>query len=161
MKPVQYTFKLWAINSDVFYRTPAAFSFTITPTFVQSATFKILDIVIFLSAAYGIYRYKIYQNNRKTLYIENLKLEEQAFVRRQTAEDFHDDLGNKLTRINLLSELLDKKITKDKTDEKVLIKHIRSSVDELYSGTKNKLWAINPNNDKLYEVYKNIINFRK
>ena len=159
LPPGQYTFKVRAINSDGLYRVPAAFSFTITPTFVQSTTFKILVIVIFLSAAYGISRYKIYQNNRKALYIEKLKLEEQAFVRRQTAEDFHDDLGNKLTRINLLSELLDKKITKDKADEKLLIQHIRSSVDELYSGTKNILWALNPDNDNLYDVYELIMNF--
>ncbi|MDO3628614.1 two-component regulator propeller domain-containing protein [Mucilaginibacter sp. BT774] len=159
LPPGQYTFKVRAVNSDGLYKTAATFSFTITPTFVQSATFKILVIVIFLSAAYGIYRYKIYQNNRKTLYIEQLKLEEQAFVRRQTAEDFHDDLGNKLTRINLLSELLDKKITKDKADEKLLIQHIRNSVDELYSGTKNILWALNPDNDNLYDVYELVMNF--
>ncbi|MBS1523612.1 MAG: hypothetical protein JST50_21600 [Bacteroidetes bacterium] len=161
LPPGHYTFKVRAINSDGFYRDPAAFSFTITPTFVQSATFKILVIVIFLSAAYGIYRYKIYQNNRKALYIEHLKLEEQAFVRRQTAEDFHDDLGNKLTRINLLSELLDRKITKDKADEKILIQNIRTSVDELYSGTKNILWALNPDNDNLYDVYELIVNFAR
>jgi signal transduction histidine kinase len=159
LPPGQYTFKVRAINSDGYYKAPAVFSFTITPTFVQSVTFKILVIIVFLSVAYVIYRYKIYQNNRKTLYIEQLKLEEQAFVRRQTAEDFHDDLGNKLTRINLLSELLDKKITKDKPDEKVLIQHIRTSVDELYSGTKNILWALNPDNDNLYDVYELIVNF--
>jgi signal transduction histidine kinase len=159
LPPGQYTFKVRAINSDGYYKEPAVFSFTITPTFIQSATFKILLIVIFFAGAYGIYRYKIYQNNRKALYIEELKLEEQAFVRRQTAEDFHDDLGNKLTRINLLSELLDKKITKDKPDEKVLIQHIRTSVDELYSGTKNILWALNPDNDNLYDVYELIMNF--
>lgn len=159
LPPGHYTFKVRAVNSDGLYKDPAVFSFTIRPTFVQSAIFKILVVVIFLSAAYGIYRYKIYQNNRKALYIEQLKLEEQAFVRRQTAEDFHDDLGNKLTRINLLSELLDKKITQDKTDEKVLIRHIRASVDELYSGTKNILWALNPDNDNLYDVYELIVNF--
>jgi len=161
LPPGQYTFKVRAINSDGAYKAPAVFSFTITPTFVQSAAFKILIIVIFISAAYGIYRYKIYQNNRKALYIERLKLEEQAFVRRQTAEDFHDDLGNKLTRINLLSELLDKKVTKDNPDEKLLIQEIRSSVDELYSGTKNILWALNPDNDNLYDVYELIVNFGK
>ncbi|HEY9001730.1 MAG TPA: two-component regulator propeller domain-containing protein [Mucilaginibacter sp.] len=159
LPPGHYTFKVRAVNSDGYYRAPATFSFTITPTFIQSATFKILIIVIFLSTAYGIYRYKIYQNNRKAAYIEQLKLEEQAFVRRQTAEDFHDDLGNKLTRINLLSELLDKKITKDKADEKILIQNIRTSVDELYSGTKNILWALNPDNDNLYDVYELIMNF--
>jgi signal transduction histidine kinase len=159
LPPGQYTFKVRAINSDGLYKSPAVFSFTITPTFVQSATFKLLIIVILLSGAYGTYRYISYQDKRKALYIERLKLEEQALVRRQTAEDFHDDLGNKLTRINLLSELLDKKITPDKTGEKLLITQIRNSVGELYAGTKNILWALNPDNDNLYDVYNLIANF--
>ncbi|MGN6638954.1 MAG: ligand-binding sensor domain-containing protein [Mucilaginibacter sp.] len=159
LPPGQYTFKVRAVNSDGLYRSPAVFSFTITPTFVQSPTFKLLIIVIVLSITYGAYRYKRYQDKRKALYIEQLKLEEQAIVRRQTAEDFHDDLGNKLTRINLLSELLDKKITTDKTGEKLLITQIRNSIGELYSGTKNILWALNPDNDNLYDVYNLIANF--
>lgn len=159
LPPGQYTFKVRAINSAGQYNDPATFSFIVTPTFIQSVTFKILITLILLSAAYGIYRYKIYQNDRKARYIEALKLEEQASVRRQTAEDFHDDLGNKLTRINLLSELLDKRIEKNKPDEKLLIHQIRASVAELYSGTKNILWALNPDNDNLYDVYDLIINF--
>jgi signal transduction histidine kinase len=159
LPPGKYTFKVRAINGAGQYASPAVFAFTITPTFVQSILFKILVIVIVLSTGYGIYRYKIYSNNKKALYIAALKLEEQALVRRQTAEDFHDDLGNKLTRINLLSELLDQKIGNNKTNEKLLIQQIRSSVAELYSGTKNILWALNPDNDNLYEVYDLIINF--
>jgi signal transduction histidine kinase len=161
LPPGQYTFKVRAVNGSGVYKTPAVFSFTITPTFIQSAAFKVLIIIFCLSVAYGVYRYKIYQNNRKALYIEQLKLEEQAHVRRQTAEDFHDDLGNKLTRINLLSELLDKKINREKSEEKVLIQQIRASVGELYSGTKNILWALNPDNDNLYDVYGLIVNFGK
>jgi len=59
----------------------------------------------------------------------------------------------------LLSELLDQKIGNNKANEKLLIQQIRSSVAELYSGTKNILWALNPDNDNLYEVYDLIINF--
>ena len=161
LPPGQYKFMVRAINHDGLYKTAAVFSFTITPTFIQSTAFKILVVILFISAAYGIYRYKLYQTNRKARYIEELKLKEQALVRRQTAEDFHDDLGNKLTRINLLSELLDKKINRDKTDEKLLITQIRTSVAELYSGTKNILWALNPDNDNLYDVYNLVANFGK
>ncbi|HTD99659.1 MAG TPA: two-component regulator propeller domain-containing protein [Mucilaginibacter sp.] len=159
LPPGRYSFWVRAVNGMGQYKDPAVFSFTITPTFVQSIGFKILLVLLFLSVGYSVYLYKIYQNDRKAKYIEALKLEEQAAVRRQTAEDFHDDLGNKLTRINMLSELLDKKIDKNKNDEKVLIKQIRSSVAELYAGTKNILWALNPDNDNLYDVSALIIKF--
>jgi signal transduction histidine kinase/ligand-binding sensor domain-containing protein len=159
LPPGRYTFKVRAVNSAGQYAPPAVFAFTITPTFIQSLTFKILAIFFLLSTGHFIYRYKIYRNDQKAIYIAALKLEEQALVRRQTAEDFHDDLGNKLTRINLLSELLDKKIGNNEADEKLLIQQIRSSVAELYSGTKNILWALNPDNDNLYEIYDLIISF--
>lgn len=152
LPPGQYTFWVRAVNGIGQFKDPATFSFTVTPTFIQSIWFKILLTLAFLATGYGIYVYKLYQNNQKAKYIEALKLEEQAAVRRQTAEDFHDDLGNKLTRINMLSELLDKKIDRKDKDEKLLVEQIRASVAELYAGTKNILWALNPDNDNLQDV---------
>jgi signal transduction histidine kinase/ligand-binding sensor domain-containing protein len=152
LPPGKYTFKVRAINELGQFNAPATFSFVITPIFTETVNFKIFLIVSLLLAAYGIYRYKQYQNQQKQRYIEALKLHEQEVVRRQTAEDFHDDLGNKLTRINMLSELLDKKIDAGKQDEKFLIQQIKSSATEMYAGTKNILWALNPDNDNLQEV---------
>jgi signal transduction histidine kinase len=100
-----------------------------------------------------IFRAKTHSDRKKNIFINRLRLIEQENVRRQTAEDFHDDLGNKLTRINMLSELLDKKIPPDLADEKKIIHQIRSSVSEIYSGTKNIIWALNPANDGLGEIF--------
>jgi len=116
-------------------------------------------LIIFLGGTYGFYVFKHYQKTKELRFVEALKLEEQETVRRQTAEDFHDDLGNKLTRINMLSELLDKKIAAENRDEKELIAQIKTSALELYEGTKNILWALNPDNDNLQDVYEFIEKF--
>ena len=42
--------------------------------------------------------------------LERLHREEQNKVRQRTAEDFHDEVGNKLTRINVLTNVLKNKI---------------------------------------------------
>lgn len=153
LSPGSYTFRVRALNAFGAFKNTAAFSFVITPTFTQRAIFKILLFITFVALAYCFYLYKHYKSIQNLKYIEALKLREQDAVRRQTAEDFHDDLGNKLTRINMLSELLDKQIGNDKPDEKLLVQQIRSSALELYAGTKNILWALNPNNDNLYYVF--------
>jgi signal transduction histidine kinase len=80
------------------------------------------------------------------------RLEEQVKIRKQTAEDFHDDLGNKLTRINVLSEILNKKIDEGLPEQKKLIDQIKENADALFTGSKNILWALDPENDRLSEV---------
>ena len=159
LPPGNYTFRVRAINAAGQFKESAVFSFVIIPTFTETIKFKLLLVILLLSATYGFYAYKRYKDKQELEYISALKIKEQEFVRRQTSEDFHDDLGNKLTRINMLSELLDKKMDPDKTEEKFLVKQIRSSAAEMYSGTKNILWALNPDNDNLWEVYLTIDKF--
>jgi signal transduction histidine kinase len=85
-----------------------------------------------------------------------MKLEEKIKIRQQTAEDFHDDLGNKLTRISVLTELLNAKIDAGKTDQRNLVEQIRHNVSALYNGTKDILWALDPKSDNLYEMLTHI-----
>jgi signal transduction histidine kinase len=131
---------------------PVSYPFTVTPAFYQTTIFRVLAVLLFLLAIIAIYLYKTYSDRRKNILITQLRLIEQENVRRQTAEDFHDDLGNKLTRVNMLSELLDKKIPGELSEQKKIIRQIREGVSEMYSGTKNILWALNPKNDQLGEI---------
>ena len=107
----------------------------------------------------GTYKYKVYRDEKNRQKIEELRLAEQELVRRRTAEDFHDDLGNKLTRISVLTHILDDKVEHDETEVKEIIGQIRSSAVEIYGGTKDILWALNPENDYLEEVINFIAQF--
>src|SRR5690606_32043222 len=96
---------------------------------------------------------------RKRKFRLRIKLEEQFKIRKQTAEDFHDDLGNKLTRITVLSEVLSSMINKDDTEKRAILSKINKNVDELYIGTRDILWSLNPKNDTLSQVLDRIKDF--
>jgi signal transduction histidine kinase len=115
----------------------------------------ILTILVIMLAVYVI----LTLNERKRKLRLKIKLEEQFKIRKQTAEDFHDDLGNKLTRITVLSEVLSSMIDQNDTEKRNILKKINTNVDELYTGTKDILWSLNPKNDTLIQLLDHIREF--
>jgi signal transduction histidine kinase len=97
------------------------------------------------------------QNRLKLL--EQLRREEQSKVRQRTAEDFHDEVGNKLTRINVLTNVLKSKMGDMTPDAKRIIDQIQDNTAQLYSGTRDILWSLKPSNDNLYEILHRIRDF--
>ena len=69
-----------------------------------------------------------------------LRKEEQSRIRERTAEDFHDEVGNKLTRINVLTSVLQSKIEKPNPDAERIIQQIQDNSLQLYAGTRDILW---------------------
>src|SRR6185437_6047620 len=81
-----------------------------------------------------------------------LKRDEQIKIREQTAEDFHDDIGNKLTRIAILADVLKNKTHSENNDQKKLIDQIKENASALYTDTKDILWALDPQSENLFEI---------
>ena len=155
-----YTFEVKAITADgIVSANTASFSFSITPPFYQTSTFRLLTIVFFILVGVAIqsYRHRVKISRQKV--IEATKREESLKIRQQTAEDFHDELGNKLTRITVLSEILDTKLDQNHGDQKKLLEQIRQNASSLYNGTKDILWALDPQSDNLYEILNHIKDF--
>lgn len=71
-------------------------------------------------------------------------------VRENISEDFHDDLGNKLASITVLTDILEKKI--DKHPANKIVKQIQEHSDDLYKGTKDFIWSLKSNSDELEEL---------
>lgn len=157
-----YTFEVKAIAADgVTSVNTASFSFSITPPFYQTWTFRILGIVFFVLIGVSIQSYRHRVKINRLRIIAATKREESLKIRQQTAEDFHDELGNKLTRITVLSEILDTKMDQSKTDQKKLLEQIKQNAASLYNGTKDILWALDPQSDNLYEILNHIRDFGK
>ncbi len=100
-------------------------------------------------------------NNRKLRrqqLLEKLRLEEQGKIRIRTAEDFHDEIGNKLTRINVLTSVLKNKIPLTPETTRIL-GQIEENTSQLYGGTRDILWSLKPSNDNLYEILHRISDF--
>jgi signal transduction histidine kinase/ligand-binding sensor domain-containing protein len=157
LPPGKYTFEVKAISPDgVISKNTAKFNFEIVPPFYQRTAFRIFTIIFIVLLI--IVLQNLWHSNKKKreLVIERIKREEKLKIRQQTAEDFHDDLGNKLTRITVLSEMLNVKIDKDKPDQQKLVEQIKQNAASLYNGTKDILWALDPKSDNLYETLKHI-----
>ncbi len=153
LAPGSYTFRVKGSNSNgVFNPDEAALNINIMPPFWQTAWFRIIVLFLFAGLVYVFYRVKVRQKINLALEIERIKEEESEKLRRKTAADFHDELGHRLTRISLLSEIIKRKIGNTSADITDLLNKISSNSIELYEGTKDFIWAIDPHKDSLYEL---------
>jgi signal transduction histidine kinase/ligand-binding sensor domain-containing protein len=156
----KYTFKVKAITTDgIQSGNVASFSFEITPPFYETWLFRILLLLFFIMIGIALQTYMHKRKLQTVKQIERMKREEKQKIRKQTAEDFHDDLGNKLTRITVLSDILSSKMDQERDDQKKLVGQIKQNAEELYSGTKDILWALDPKSDNLYEILTHIKHF--
>lgn len=71
-------------------------------------------------------------------------------VRENIAEDFHDDLGNKLASITILTDILSNKVTSK--ESKGIVDQILTHSDSLYKGTKDFIWTLKKESDQIEEM---------
>lgn len=83
------------------------------------------------------------------------KTQELSVIRQSLAKDFHDEMGNKLASISILSQAIalnkDDSITNDET--KKMLNNINVHAKELYEGTKDFIWSIDFKHDYIFELY--------
>ncbi|HTN47321.1 MAG TPA: two-component regulator propeller domain-containing protein [Flavipsychrobacter sp.] len=116
--------------------------------------FSILGACILLGVTLQYIANRRKQNRLKL--VQALRKEEQDKVRQRTAEDFHDEIGNKLTRINILTNVLKNKIGPTTPDTERILHQIQDNTGQLYSGTRDILWSLKPSNDNLQEILNHI-----
>ncbi len=80
-------------------------------------------------------------------------------VRQKVAQDFHDEMGNNLASISVLSQLIQNKLGSAGQEVEALLDKIDIASKNLFSGTRDFIWAIDPKNDNLQEVYYNLKDF--
>ncbi len=160
LPPGKYEFKVWAGDDDTgFVTEPATMAFEIIPPFYQMAWFQLLVVGVLIGIGALIQYVRARWKTQRELELERLRKEEQDKVRRRVAEDFHDELGNKLTRISVLTEVLQSKLNGTTPEIKKIIGQMRENSAALYSGTKDILWSLHPDSDNLYEILKRLSDF--
>lgn len=158
--PGKYKFKLRACNADgVCTAETLEYAFEIQTPFYSSLWFRILILIglVGLGAMIQSIRNR-WKSNREKL-IQRLRNEEQNKIREKTAEDFHDELGNKLTRISILTDILATKTEVQNIDIQNIIQKIRENTKELYNGTKDILWSLQPESDNLFGTTQRLSDF--
>jgi signal transduction histidine kinase/ligand-binding sensor domain-containing protein len=129
---------------------PAQLAFIVAPFFWQTWWFRV-GVVVLLSAVLAtIVRYISFRQLRLRL----RAVEQQAAIERERgriAQDIHDDLGNRLTKIELLTGLaqLDRHVPEKSVAH---IQQISTTARQATDALDEIVWAINPRNDTLPHV---------
>jgi ligand-binding sensor domain-containing protein/signal transduction histidine kinase len=143
-----YRFRVKASNRDgVWNETGATMGFTVEPFLWQKWWFRLMELVVFSSTIFAVTRFVSFRR----LQMQLRMVEQQAALdkeRARIARDIHDDLGCRLTKIVLLTELALQPAGKpDDTTERV--RQISVNARQGIQSLDETVWAINPRNDTL------------
>ncbi|WKN44456.1 PAS domain S-box protein [Tunicatimonas pelagia] len=122
----------------------------------------------------GVYHY--YETSLKPIFDENQRVihfisssrdvtqkvkltQEIEKVRKKVAQDFHDEMGNNLASISVLSQIIQSKLGVQTNGIGSLLTKIDTASKNLFYGTRDFIWAIDPRNDNVQEVYFNLKDF--
>ncbi|CAN5910130.1 sensor histidine kinase [soil metagenome] len=154
LSPGTYTLRVKGSNSDGIWNLDpvASVRLVIQPPFWRTYWFFGLTILLFVVATMLFNNYRVKAKVDRLLEMEKVKLAENERVRKLAAEDLHDEFGNRLTRISLLTELIKVKLNGHNGEVSPLLSKISENSNQLYHGTKDFIWSINPENDSFYEV---------
>ena len=162
LDPGDYIFRVKASNNDgLWNERGASIKIFIPPPPWLSWYAYLFYIGIFFTAVFLFIRYKI-NSARKEIEthakIERAKLEEREEVRKKSSADFHDEAGNKLTKISLFTELAKSEAENNPSLEEYLIK-IEENTKEISSGMRDFIWVLDPAKDSLFDTISRLKDF--
>ncbi|MBK5277624.1 MAG: hypothetical protein JJE09_02055 [Bacteroidia bacterium] len=157
LPPGRYIFKALATDSQGSWEgTPLEYAFVIKAPFYQTGAFQVgvVGLVIGMLSLYLYFRVR--SNINKMLKTQMIRQQEQDSLRKEIARDFHDEMGNQLTRIiNYVSQMK----LQANGQSSVLYNKVEDSAKYLYSGTRDFIWSIDPVNDELSRLFLHIRDF--
>lgn len=157
LPPGDYELQMKAINHQgIWDDQPLSYAFTVTVPFYQTAAFSVL-VFCFVTGLVVIISYsKVRARMRKAVEIERIRQQEQENLRKEIARDFHDEMGNQLTRIINYISLM--KLSPN-GQAKDFYNKVEASAKYLYTGTRDFIWSIDPVNDELSKLFFHIRDF--
>ena len=144
-----YRFSVRAINRDETpSETSASVEFVVEPPFWGTWWFRSASVVALLmvgAAGYSSYvRKKLKQQEA---IIERQRLMEQE--RTRISQDMHDSIGSSLTKIALMSEIINEEIQQSPSEVKRKAKMIADTSREVIEGMNEIIWSLNPRHDSV------------
>lgn len=148
LPPGRYRFRVIASSADgVWNETGASVALVVLPPIWRAWWFLALCSVALVGSIWLIVRYVLLRRLRA-----QLKESEQrrAMERERTriAQDMHDEIGSKLTRISFLSEVA-RRGAKGPGENGATVEAIATTSRELLQALDEIVWAVNPRNDNL------------
>ncbi len=153
LDPGAYIFRVKGANCDGVWNEEGTYiKLNIKPRFTQTwywhptvvGTLVLLIVIIFTIRT----KLKI----KRSLELERIRMQEKGRVQKTIAADFHDELGQKLTKISLFSEIVKGKLPKESPEYIEYINKINKAAKELSSSTRDFIWTLNPSQDSFHDV---------
>jgi signal transduction histidine kinase/ligand-binding sensor domain-containing protein len=162
----KYRFLVRAVSADgTLSKQPALVWFVIVPP-IWLRWWFIGGVAITLIATTGgfLYSRAVHRRNRQRAAdalrrIREERLAELERVRKRIATDLHDDVGSSLTRISLLSEVVQQRLNGDDPALVAPLSSIAGLSRELVDSMSDIVWAINPNKDHLSDLSQRMRHF--
>lgn len=146
LKPGRYHFEVKTANNHGRVSPQiAGFSFVVLPYYYETGWFWCLIVAGVLGLGYAAHRWRLSIVGR----FQRLeKLEALNLERERIARDIHDDIGNQLTQIKLLTEMSRQQTTSDAPPDPHLDKMAKVARAALQA-LGEIVWTTNPKNDTL------------
>ncbi|MCE3260098.1 MAG: ATPase [Bacteroidetes bacterium] len=159
LPPGKYTLVVYAITKGgVESSNSVRYSFEILKAFYQEAWFIVLVLFLFVGTVGLIIMLYLRKKQNEKLMREKIREEEFTKLRQRTAEDFHDEMGNKLTRISVLTDILKSKVSSSEKEALNIVSQIKENTTALYNGSRDIIWSLNSKNDNFYEITEHVKN---
>lgn len=168
LPPGEYVFRVASTNSEgAWSESVVSYPFTVKAPFYQTASFLVGVFILTGGLITLILYIRVKQRIKKVMMLERIRIKEQENLRKEIARDFHDEMGNQLTRIiNYVSllklstlEPAGHERTSESANPRDLYKKVEDSAKYLYSGTRDFIWSIDPVNDELCKLFIHIRDF--
>ena len=151
LPPGNYRFRVIACNnSGIWNEAGAVLTFVVAPFFGQPWWFRGLALLLFTAGVVAVVRYVSFRRLRARMAL----LEQQAAVekeRTRIARDMHDEVGAKLTRLSLLTEMAGGNPEMPET-ARGDVREIADTARETIRSFEEIVWAVNPRNDTLADL---------
>jgi ligand-binding sensor domain-containing protein/signal transduction histidine kinase len=157
LPPGTYVFNILATNNQGSWdKVPLVYPFVVKAPFYQTTIFQIAVIILLIGSIVLIFYLRIRKKINKMMEVERIRQQEQESLRKEIARDFHDEMGNQLTRIINYVSLM--KLNKN-GNAVALYDKVEESAKYLYTGARDFIWSIDPGNDELSKLFLHIRDF--
>jgi signal transduction histidine kinase len=165
LPPGDYVFRVMVTNNKGSWaESKIEYPFIIKSPFYQTTSFIVGMFILVAGIVTLIFYLRVKQRIDRALVMERIRQREQESVRKEIARDFHDEMGNQLTRIiNYVSLLkLNGNVHANgngnghgyaKNGSHDLYTKVEDSAKYLYAGTRDFIWSIDPMNDELSKLF--------
>lgn len=157
LDPGQYEFQARASIDGVSWSAPLGLPLTIRPPFYRTTWFLGAMTALVALLLWGMHRVRVHQQVQRSLLEERIRVAERERVREQVARDYHDEMGHKLAKLGIFSELVQRSVRRLAPDQEApqiadYAEKIDETVQSLVRDTRDFLWTLDPRRDSVYEL---------